>query len=282
MLDVTRAYGLNFLYPLNDDTIGASLRDYGEFSKVEVDLIAAYMELSEAGAFVDVGANVGAVCLPVAKRFPDRQVVAVEGHPGLAQIAGTNAFANGLYNAEVIHAVAGPMPGLTRFPSVSLATRGNFGSLGVKDVGQGGREANVRMCTLDEIAPEDVAVVKLDVEGFEPSVLAGAQRVLHQTRPVWIIEAAREMEASARKTISLMMAAGYDVYWLVVPFVTRTGTKRGAFPAEIKGDVNILAAPAGGPDLWGLPRVAGADAPFPSKPADMPHFERFGFGTPPG
>lgn len=276
MLETTQAYGLTFLYPKNDETIGPSLKVYGEFSKVAADLIVEYLGLSTAGAFIDIGANIGSICVPVAARFPDRRVIAVEGHRGLAQVLGTNGFANGLFNLEANHAVAGAKIGLSRFPAVSLSTAGNFGSLGVKDVGAGNRESIVRVCTVDEIAPADTAVIKIDVEGFEPEVLAGAARTLEKIRPVWLIEAASNFEDKSRAAISVMLEHGYDCYWLFVPFVTRTA-ERGVVPRDLKGDVNFVAVPPGGPNPWGLKPIRSAQDPLPSALADMPYLARFGY-----
>lgn len=199
-----------------------------------------------------------------------------KGHSGLAQVLGTNAFANGLFNVNVIHAVAGPEEKLSRFPSISLAAKGNFGSLGMHNVGLGSREANVRMCTLDEIAPANTAFVKIDVEGFEPSVLAGATKVLNDIRPAWLIETGTAFEEAARKTISIMMEAGYDVYWLFVPFVTYTATK-GVMKSEFEGDWNIVAVAKGGANPWNLEPLAGAHAPRPTQLSELRYLSRFGF-----
>lgn len=143
-------------------------------------------------------------------------------------------------------------------------------------MGTGKRESIVRMCTVDEIAPPDTAVVKIDVEGFEPEVLAGAARTLAVTRPVWLIEAASNFEDKSRAAIGVMLDQGYDCYWLFVPFVTRTA-ERGEVAKDLKGDVNFVAVPAGGPNPWGLKPIRSADDPLPSALADMPYLARFGY-----
>lgn len=280
MLDLTRAYGLNFLYPLNDRTVGPALRAYGEFSRVEVAIAARYLALAPTGPMVDVGANIGAICLPLAALSRTRRVIAVEGHPGLAQVLGTNAFANGLFNVEVVQAVAGPEAGLTRFPAAPLVTRMNFGSLGVKDLGKGKTETAVRMCTLDEIVPSDTALIKIDVEGFEPEVLAGARETLENVRPVWIIETATNYMEQSRQTIATMLRHDYDVYWLWVPFVTRATAKGRYTDENFSGDVNIVAVPRGGPNPWNLKRVETAEDAFLTDYAEMSYLSRFGFVSP--
>lgn len=45
MLDLTRAYGLNFLFPERDSAVGKCLRDHGEFAPAEVALLSDYINL---------------------------------------------------------------------------------------------------------------------------------------------------------------------------------------------------------------------------------------------
>lgn len=277
MLDVTRAYGLNFLFPEKDAVVGPNLRDFGEFARVEVDLISDYLAHLEPGTFIDVGANIGSICLPVAKQFPDHWVIAVEGHGGLAQICGTNAFANGLYRVEVLHALAGAESKIARFPSIRLWTKGNFGSLTQSEADRDVRTANVRMLTLDEIAPPDTRFIKVDVEGFEPAVLAGSRRLLTEVRPVWLLEAAVGLEEAARDTIRLMLEADYDVYWLYTHFVNRAVHKSNGRPRPPEGDHNIVCVPKGGPNLWNLQPVKSHLDEFPRSVGLMPYLSRYGF-----
>jgi len=277
MLARTEAYGLTLLYPKNDAAVGKSLAAYGEFARSEVDLIADYLRLAEPGAVVDVGANLGAISLPVAKQFPDFRFIGIEGHIGLAQVFGTNAFVNDLWNVQAVHAVAGASAGVVMFPAVSLNTAGNLGAIGIHMVDQGVRSGPVRMCVLDEVAPIDTRLIKIDVEGYEPDVLRGAGRALHETRPVWLIETSPGTEAKARETIRIMLAAKYDVYWMFAPFVSRSPARGGRPEGPTSGDYNIVAVPRGGPNPWDLqPVESGTDA-FPRGLQSFPYLTRYGF-----
>src|SRR4051812_3701795 len=112
MLDSTRAYGLDFLFPLHDHVVGSALKFYGEFARPEVDLIGAYMNALQLGSILDVGANIGSIALPLASRRPDWRVLAFEAHRGLAGVLSANVFGNGLSNVEVFHAAVGAQRGL--------------------------------------------------------------------------------------------------------------------------------------------------------------------------
>ena len=76
MLVQTEAYGLKLLVPANDTGVSQCLRDNGEFARVEVELIQS---LVNGGVYIDVGANIGSIALPLAKAA--KLVIAVEAKP---------------------------------------------------------------------------------------------------------------------------------------------------------------------------------------------------------
>lgn len=271
MLDVTRAYGLDFLFPARDQAIGASLRNAGEFARPEMDIIAALVRAGGACAYLDVGANIGSIALPVAARNRQARVIAIEGNRHLATILSANTLVNRLDNVDVHHAVAGAAAGLTRFPTPPLDSAINFGGL---HMGAAGPDEAVRVLTLDEIAPAETRVVKLDVEGFEQEVLAGAEQLFASRRASWIVE--HKGDANAHAICARFLAAGYALYWLFAPFVTPAAAKRPAASQTITGDTNILALPAGEPPMP-MPRLDRADDRRPASLADYPYLGSYGF-----
>ena len=210
MLEVTEAYGLTLLYPRGDDAVGASLREHGEFARPESDLIGDYLA-GTPGTFIDVGANIGAIALPVAARHPECRVLAFEAHGGLAGVLAANAYGNRLFNVEPIHAAVGSAAGLVSFPSPRLGSVGNFGALGF-GMSNPPRPAQVRMCALDEAAPADVRFIKVDVEGFEPEVLKGASELIAARKAAWLLEAGPANRAQVHATAALMRDAGYRLF----------------------------------------------------------------------
>ncbi|MBP6546282.1 MAG: FkbM family methyltransferase [Phenylobacterium sp.] len=76
-------------------------------------------ELVGGGTYVDVGANLGSIALPVARS--GGRVIAIEANRGLAGLLATNALNNGLYNVEVHHAAVGETRRLAKFPMVPLS-----------------------------------------------------------------------------------------------------------------------------------------------------------------
>lgn len=268
MLEQTTAYGLTFSFPAHDEAVGRCLRDHGEFARVEADLAG---QLARDGAFVDVGANIGAISLPVARQA--RRVVALEAHAGLAAVLRTNAERNGLSNVEVVQAAAGPEAGVVRFPTPPLTDARNFGDNGLARADDW--LAEVPMTTLDALAPDDTRVIKIDVQGYELEVLHGAERVLTELRPALIVEVGHD-SPRARRVIAHLQARRYRCYWLFSPFVTRTAERnppREAFPT---GDFNVACFPAGGAQPREMKPVDLA-AGWPHHARDFPYLRRYGF-----
>ena len=53
-------------------------------------------------------------------------------------------------------------------------------------VGAGGERVEMR--TSDSFGFQNVSLVKIDVEGFENEILAGAERLIRESRPVTLLE----------------------------------------------------------------------------------------------
>ena len=272
-LEATRAYDLEFRFPAGDTAVGASLRDYGEFARVILDFLVDHA--GEAGALLDVGANIGAISLPFAHRRPGWKVLAIEAHAELADILEANATANGLANISVVRAAAGAETGVAEFPAVPLVGERNFGDIGFDSVAEVMRP--VPMVTLDGVSTRDVRLVKIDVEGFEPQVLAGAAALIAARRAVWLVEATIQHPEATAEVIRTFQSAGYEVCWFFAPFAT-PANGRAAPKIPGRGDSNIVALPPGTGEQWGLTRVAGPDQQRPGGIDAYPYLARYGYG----
>lgn len=243
-LQTARAYGLNFLVPPFDDGVGKCLRENGEFARVELEFILAACD----GDLLDVGANIGSICLPFAARRPQARVVAVEAHPEIAEVLAHNVRANSLFNVEVIHAAAGERAGLVDIPVPSILRQGNIGAGSLYDKGYS--SARVAMRPIDDIAPDNCRMVKIDVEGFEPRVLDGAKRLLNDSRPSWLVEVSRHRPKTAAIVRETLSAAGYTLFWFFSPFIA----PRQGISGDSRGDFAYFATDQSPP--WPMSVVA--------------------------
>jgi FkbM family methyltransferase len=132
---------------------------------------------------VDVGAHLGAYCLPAAAC--GAQVLAVEASPINAGLLENSAKSNGFANLRIVHAVAAAGQGIAQF-----AELGPFGHVALA----GERSVDVAAVAIDDLLGDggygDADVIKIDVEGFELDVLSGlATQLARSDAPVIFIEA---------------------------------------------------------------------------------------------
>jgi FkbM family methyltransferase len=128
---------------------------------------------------VDVGANIGYYMLLLARLVgPTGHLVCLEPEPGNFSELSRNRAANALGNVRLLQAAAGAEDGTIGF------MRGLNGT--VADSGPGDLEARVlRLDSLTDVTPD---LVKIDVEGYEGHVLAGASGLLRDRRPALFVE----------------------------------------------------------------------------------------------
>jgi FkbM family methyltransferase len=160
----------------------------------------------------DVGAQIGFVSLLCGRLVgPDGAVYAFEPDPSnFAQLA-EHVDANGAANVHARNAAVWSSTG-----AVTFSTDETHPVRFTGRVEEGGPGTTVPATTIDEFAarnrPPDV--MKIDVEGGEEAVLAGAARVLAEARPIVFCEVHLEGGAEAGRLDrirALLTAAGYEV-----------------------------------------------------------------------
>ena len=125
--------------------------------------------------FVDIGANVGTYSLLAAAHCGAR-VIAIEASPATAACLADNVALNGLAERIEVHrCAAGPSAG-----NVAMTVKqGAANHVVIGDDAAGDAVETVEMATIDAIiGGRQPAMMKLDVEGFENAVIAGAIETL--------------------------------------------------------------------------------------------------------
>lgn len=159
------------------------------FGQYEPEITRLLQALITPGATaLDIGANIGIHTVTMAKQAGNGRVLAFEPHPQTVQRLRANLALNGLSQTEVVEVAL-----LDRAGDVSLfaGTDCNPATSSLRGY-QGWSSTSVKGATLDDVLRERdverVNVVKIDVEGFESAVLAGAQTMLGRDRPALIFE----------------------------------------------------------------------------------------------
>jgi FkbM family methyltransferase len=130
-----------------------------------------------SGAIIDVGANLGIVSFILAKRFPQRTIHAFEPVPSTFHALTTNIEINACPNIRALQCAVADQDGQVIFNADPVGRAIN--SIAVS---KGDFAIKVRCATLDTYAEENsidqIAFLKVDVEGFEAAVFQGARRTL--------------------------------------------------------------------------------------------------------
>lgn len=195
------------------------------------------------GVVVDIGANLGEWAVPLAKSVGGGgQVLCCEPNPAMAAALSATLAINNLLHAAVL--------------PVAISSGDGNGHLAVDTVDSGqSRLANagvpVPLRSLDSIVAEHrldrLDLVKIDVEGHEAEVLAGAATTLSRLRPALIFESAREPADERALIADRLEACGYDVVAVLHHYGALACTMadyRAAAEACAEGEArNILALP---------------------------------------
>lgn len=139
------------------------------------------------GLAIDVGANVGYYTYAL-KRL-GRNVVSFE--PDRTYGNRLRALLGGAAQIETVALSSHPGTGIIRVPRVSGgAYGGSLASLSENAVPDENVASSyeTELRTLDSYGFDDVAFIKIDVEGHEEAVLAGAEETLRRCKPVLLIE----------------------------------------------------------------------------------------------
>jgi FkbM family methyltransferase len=197
--------GLAF-YVHHRDTIGRHIAKYGIHEPLVTRWMAEYLGAARRGVVVDVGANLGWHTLHAARHPNVETVVAFEPDPFNAWLLERNLSENGIENVVVDSRAVGATPSLAKLYRYKSA---NFGRHSLAaDHGHGSR--SVPLTDLDGallnlgFGERPVSLIKIDVEGYEPAVIAGAQRTLDRTDAL-ILEYSPELSQSGGLSVRDMM-----------------------------------------------------------------------------
>lgn len=152
---------------------------------------AIFARLAPGAVILDVGANVGAWTVPMARRLnADGRVYAFEPVPANRGRLERAVTANALHNVTISPFALGDSSRNVDMWLRSALTGADSGTAAVVPTGTG--HLTISMCPLDDWAAQEglerLDFIKLDVEGAEFFVLAGAEQVLARFRPLILAE----------------------------------------------------------------------------------------------
>lgn len=198
---------------------------------------------------LDIGANIGAMSVPLLAQFSDVRVVSFEPSPSVLPYLTRTRDECRFRDRWVVIPLAATAKAGQEISFVQFkGGRDVFD--GIRNTGRGGRGLETRVLSTtvdtewDALGRPPVSVMKIDVEGAELGVLGGADRCLRQCRPVVVTEwCAKNFVAYGEASEAMLdaaNAAGYDVY--VLPELALV-TDRRLFDYQLATRENLLLLP---------------------------------------
>ncbi len=247
-------YG-RMLYNENDQYIGKSMELYGEFSSFESLIFESILQPGMVA--IEVGANIGAHTVPIARRVgPRGRVHAFEPQRLVFQTLCANIALNQLTNVHTHYAAAGDQPGSLTVPELDPQANNNFGGLALGGFEQG---TEVPVVTIDSLELPACHFIKADVEGMEEVALRGGEETIKKHLPTLYVENDRK-----EKSVSLcryLVSLGYRMYAHHPPLYNPDNHKQNeenVFDRIVS--INLLCVPAAkNITVNGLPEMKMAD-----------------------
>jgi FkbM family methyltransferase len=179
-----------------------------EYEPVQPYVLAALAQRAGCRTFVDVGANVGAYSMFATLVPTIERVFAFEANPAAATELRANVRLNGLEQRIVVETKAVSREcGTVRFGMVSAFSGANsVVDTSIHDRSDFHRQVEVESVSLDRYfaePPPGPLCVKIDVEGHEAEVIAGAERLLRSSGAVIQLEGYSAEAESFRRLADL-------------------------------------------------------------------------------
>lgn len=143
---------------------------------------------------IDIGANIGASTIPLAKKFPDSFFYLFEPHPEVFLDLKENVILNRLENIRLFNnAVSNANKKIDFYAQKSISGEINMGLSSSKlnnDIGDYQKIVvdSIRLDDLFEKQDKVVGIIKIDTQGNEIEVLKSAYNLILKDRPIIIFE----------------------------------------------------------------------------------------------
>lgn len=208
-----------FIFNLFDQGVGWQLYTYNAYDQDQMRILAQLTAVAPPDPVVlDIGANIGVTTVVFARAAGPRGVVhAFEAQRTIYHMLAGNMALNSIDNAYCYYQAVGAAAGSASIPRLDYRKHASFGSIELNRAQQSdaaqqaadGQFDQVPMDSVDALQLPRVDLIKIDVEGMEADVLAGAEQTISRHRPLMYIEYLKSDKAALARTVG---AWGYTLY----------------------------------------------------------------------
>ena len=205
--------------------VGYQLLETGVFDPLEVMTVVELLKIrrkhhGDGVMALDCGANIGVHTIEWAKLMTGwGNVLAFEAQERVFCALVGNITINNCFNARAMNVALSSSEGTLAIPQPDYRQNASFGSLELKkranteNIGQAidyAPEAlvQVRQLAIDSLNYQRLDLIKIDVEGMELEVLAGAEQTIKRCRPIMLIECIKTDQVALRNWLEFERLRG--------------------------------------------------------------------------
>lgn len=215
-LPVNGKFGCSYFLPNATENVGFDIFVNGIYEPETHEILKNL--IPKNGVFVDIGANIGSITIPLAKRRPDVKMIAIEAAPWIYKYLEKNIRLNGIQNVKLYNNAVYDKNGLMLdfFSPVDKFGKGSLAPVFTKEA------VKIETRRIDTILTEQgfdhIDVIKVDVEGFEYFVFQGGSEFLEKPNaPVIFFEFvdwAEELADGLKPGMAqkLLIEMGYELF----------------------------------------------------------------------
>ncbi len=170
------------------DSIGRKVHFDGEWQRALLEHAIEHLsnrgKLTEKSVFVDIGANIGTQSVYANLSGAFQSVISVEPEPGNYQTLKFNLSENGFSDALAFNIAGGASSSVLKLNINDKSSGKHSFVVASNNQIEVPVEPLDRIVTLAQKNPADVALIWIDVEGFEPEVWKGLTRFAQRRCPI--------------------------------------------------------------------------------------------------
>ena len=208
-----------FSYYSNDQYIGKSLSEYGEWSEAEVGLLKEL--LADDENIIEVGSNIGTHTIPLAKQVLNGGFVyAIEPQYQNHKLLLDNIKNNELKNVKALKIAISSKEGEAYMNTFDENITSNYGDARIFSSNFKNAES-VTVKTLDQLFYDDIKerkiikLIKCDAQGQELNVIQGSKKIIDEYKPNLYLE--NDDIHTSKALIEIIKNMGYILFWHLPP-----------------------------------------------------------------
>ncbi|HEY4194321.1 MAG TPA: FkbM family methyltransferase [Mucilaginibacter sp.] len=213
-------YGQNLYFPKDSMIFNRAMSEGGVYERENLVLIESY--LPPDSTFLDIGANIGMMAIPLLWDKRALKVISVEASPNsLTYLKKTHSDSPFNDRWTIVDKAVADKPGVLDF-HLSADANGAFDGLRNTERVQMINIVKVESTTIDHIWEEAkkprISFIKIDIEGAELLALKGGIACINDCRPLILMEwnqtNIKAFGLSNYDLINFLKEIGYEIYYL--------------------------------------------------------------------